>query len=214
MNNNLITTVTGGLLISILINVFLSVLFGLRGNNRDIPVIQAKMRFLRFVITFVAFVIVVFIPIYKSLTLVELLRGVIADLSITTLLILLLVLRNNLFNGQISVGEFEPPVMRYNKAPNYSFAFIVVMLGCVLYSSYLGFIRVDIYDMGYFPSPLFMLVLGIIELFLWFSARRYSLLWLVALLCFYFKCESSHNLWDYLLDPVLWLICLVRLFRF
>ncbi len=214
MNNNLITTVTSGLLISILITIFVSIMFGLRANNSDLVVKQAKMGFLRFIITIVAFLIVLFVPVYKSLTLTELLRGIIGDLSITTLLILLLVLRNNLFNHQISVGEFEPLVMRYNKVPNRAFAFIIVVLGCFLYSSYLGYIRFDIYDIGYFPSPLFMLVLGIIELFLWFSARRYALLWLIAVLCFYFKCESSHNLWDYLFDPVLWLICLIRLFRF
>ena len=214
MYNNLITTITSGLLISILITVFVSIMFGLRANNSDILVKQAKMGFLRFIITTIAFLIVVFVPVYKSLALTELLRGVVGDLSITTALILLLVLRNNLFNHQISVGEFEPLVMCYKKIPNRAFAFIIVVLGSFLYSSYLGYIRLDIYDMGYFPSPLLMVFLGVIDLFLWFSARRDALLWLIALLCFYFKLESSSNLWDYLFDPVLWLICLMRLFRF
>ena len=214
MSNNLITTVASGLLISILINIFLSIIFELKNNNSDTPIKQAKMGLLRFVITFVAFVLVVFFPVSTGLTLIELLHGVVGDLSVTTLLVLLLVIRNNLFNHQISIGEFEAPVMRYNIVPNRAFAFILVVLGWILYSSYLGFISFDIYDMGYFPSPLFMLVLGIIELFLWLSARDYALLWLVALLGFYFKCETSHNLWDYLFDPILWLICLVRLFRF
>ena len=214
MNNNLITTVTSGLLISLLITVFLSIIFGLRASNGDLVVKQAKMGFLRFFIIIIVFLIVVFVPLYRSLTLTELLRATWGDLSITTLLILLLVLRSNLFNHQISVGEFEPLEMRYNKVPNRAFAFIIVVLGCLLYSSYLGFIRFDIYDMGYFPTPLFMLGLVVIELFLWFCARRYAFLWLIALLCFYFKLESSHNLWDYLFDPVLWLICIIRLFRF
>ena len=93
------------------------------------------------------------------------------------------------------------------------FALTVALLGIILYLSVFGFIAFDLYGKGYFPTSLFILIFFIIEIYLWRNARSYAFIWLIALICFYFKFESSNNLWDYLFDPVLWFISLFRLFR-
>ncbi len=61
-----------------------------------------------------------------------------------------------------------------------------------------------------FPNLILLAGFCIIELYLLFYAKTLAIIWLIALLCFYFKLEVFHNLWDYLFDPALWLFCLFQ----
>ena len=214
INNNLIATIASGLFVTLIINIFVFTLFGLMIKNNTRSNTAEKNIFWCTIISIIILLMVVFVPIYHGLSISQLLRSIAGDLSISSLLVLVMLLWNNLFNYQVDMGDFEPRVRRYKIVPSRTFAFTIVIFGIILYSSYLGFIRFDLYDTGYFPSITFMVILGVIELLLWFTARRYAIIWLIAIICFYFKLQPSHNLWDYLFDPVLWLICLIRLLRF
>ncbi len=211
LNNNLITIIANALLITLGINVFISFLSGIRINRHRGGERQPGV-FLRLSVTIGLLLLANFLTIYHGLTLTQLFRGIVGDLSITTLIILLLLLWANLFN-QHKAPEFDSNIIEHKVVLDRGFALLVVVLGGILYGSYLGVMHFDLYDRGYFPNLIFMLILGVIEVYLCIKARFYALIWLIALLCFYFKFEVSHNIWDYLFDPVLWLICLFRLFR-
>ena len=83
-----------------------------------------------------------------------------------------------------------------------------VLLGTFLYLSTFGFINFDIYNLGYLSSIMLLVFSGLI-LFLIIANRRLGYVWLLALVAFYFKLQSSNNFWDYLYDPLLWLVLLV-----
>ena len=184
-------------LIPISATVSFVMLFAL--NLRPISKIESKL--LRLILVLIVGGVTLYLPIYKGCTLVQLLRGVMGDLSITTLLILFSLLIQKIF-------RLTRP---FNLNP--SFAIVVTMLGSLLYMSTLGFIDLDVYSFGYFPKGTMLLAVCLLELFLLDYARSYAWIWLIALISFYFKFESSNNLWDYLFDPLLWLIAIISFFR-
>lgn len=146
-------------------------------------------------------ILVLYLPVYRGCTLVQIIHGVIGDLSVTTFVILSGMLIRNIFI----------PKRSFNLPP--FFAVMVMFLGSMLYLSTLGFIDLDIYSFGYFPKGTMLFIIGVLELFLLGYASCYAWLWVIALICFYFKLENSNNLWDYLFDPLLWLMVAISLFR-
>ena len=210
-NNNFINNTACTVFILLFINVFISIIPKFNSFDISNPSSSKKLRNSFFSLFLVVFI---FLPLYSGLNIISFFKGAFGEFSVTSLFVLLLILRNKLFNCYVSRGDFEPSVRLYNMVPNRMFALIVFVCGLVLYSSYLGFLRLDIYELGYYPSFRFLLVLGILQLLLLFSARKYVVIWLIALICFYFKLQLSHNLWDYLFDPMLWIISFFRLFNF
>ena len=55
-----------------------------------------------------------------------------------------------------------------------------------------------------------LLFFSAVILFLILFNRILGYVWLFALIGFYFKLQSSNNLWDYLYDPLLWLVLLTN----
>ena len=55
-----------------------------------------------------------------------------------------------------------------------------------------------------------LLFFSAVILFLILFNRILGYVWLLALIGFYFKLQSSNNLWDYLYDPLLWLVLLTN----
>lgn len=80
-----------------------------------------------------------------------------------------------------------------------------LIIGLVLYMSTMGLITPDFYSAGFAPKKLLLGVLVWIAICGWFSP---TFGWILALglLAFASKAMVSVNLWDYLIDPVTWLI--------
>lgn len=204
LHHSFIAIFATSILITLLINIAISKVARLNfGSNKtdgnfntnNNPATLAT----RFLSIFILLFVSLYLSVYNGFTLVQLFRGMFGDLSITTLFILFFWLRNFTFIGKC-------------RAIDHKFALIVTLSGSILYLSTFGFISFDLYDLGYFPNGLFLITFIAFELYLWRYNRRYAYFWLISLVAFYFKLENSNNFWDYLFDPVLWVICLIRVF--
>ncbi len=192
--HNFIAICGDAILITLILNIFISWAASLRLNTVSSYSLGVLPRLLA---TMIIILLATELTVYKGSTLVEICRGIFGDLSLTTLFIGLFWLRAYIYNDTYKL--------------NRSFAAVVMVAGIVLYLSVFGIIPQDIYGWAYFPDMSFMLVFGIVQLYLWRYARCYAYFWLIALIAFYFKLEATANFWDYLFDPLLWVICLFRL---
>ncbi|MCC2625549.1 MAG: hypothetical protein K0R14_1422 [Burkholderiales bacterium] len=154
-------------------------------------IVKNKIAQLVLMILFSIFVL--FIPIYHTMTVVNVVRGVIGDLSISGLLFLL-------FWAFIYFTKL--PIDLFNR----KFCLVIVLIGLVLYLSVLDIFPLDIYGFGYLPRGFLVVIFLLCILFLRVN-YAFALIWLVALIAFLVKLQNSANLWDYLIDPVLWLMC-------
>jgi hypothetical protein len=94
------------------------------------------------------------------------------------------------------VHGFPPTAM-----PVWLFA-LVALTGIILYASALGFARVDIYAWGY-QARWLALAAAILALVLWTTSPIVSFALAFALLAFALGIGASRNLWDYLIDPLM-----------
>jgi hypothetical protein len=140
-----------------------------------------------------------FIPILRGSSLVELVRGVIGDVSTASGVLLVLIILN-----QFDFSDKKEFVL--NNIEKIS----ISIIGLLLYLSTFGFFKIDFYSYGYLSWTMLWFISGLSFLLMLFN-RRLGLVLMIALLGFYLKLQSSNNLWDYLLDPVLWLVLLVNL---
>ena len=135
-----------------------------------------------------------FIPLYRTSSLVELLRGATGDVSIASGALMLSIIANQ-FDFS---GSRRAVLSRYERL-------FLLFIGCILYLSTFSFISFDVYHLGYLSLPMLLLTAAIIFILIIYN-RRMGYVWLLALLGFYFRLQSSNNLWDYLYDPILWLV--------
>ena len=151
----------------------------------------SRLRKLRFAMLLAMVAVVALIPI-GGIPVAAYLRGATGDLSITTLLLLILTIGSrwqgrNIFDGRA-----------------YRSLFIgVVLAGLVLYPMALGLGYWDPYRWGYGNA---WFLGGLLLLALAACGYRLSLLaFMIALavLAWSAECYESRNLWDYLLDPFL-----------
>ena len=82
--------------------------------------------------------------------------------------------------------------------------------GLGLYPLALGWGRFDPYEWGWRFSPLFMAG-GVLTAFLLWKRNRFGLALLLAIAAYHLHLLESANYWDYLLDPVYWLVSLAAL---
>lgn len=155
----------------------------------------------RFILVLLIFALIRFVPIYAGMSTAQVLRGVLGDLSITTTLLILTFL----------YGEIQGNKKCYKI--NNSVWLFVFIIDLVLCLSVFGYIPIDIYSSGYFPRELLIFYL-IMQILFWHLSRRFATFWLMALVGCIFKVMPSSNLWDYLIDPVLWLVSLIYLIIF
>lgn len=94
------------------------------------------------------------------------------------------------------VHGFPPTPM-----PPWSFA-VAAFAGLLLYASALGFLRFDIYVFGY-QARWLALTAAVLALLLWSSAPMVSWALAFSLLAFALGLGASRNLWDYLIDPIM-----------
>lgn len=138
------------------------------------------------------------IPLYHGSSLVELLRGAIGDVSTASGVLMLFIILK-----QFNFSEVKFVVLNSWEKIGLG------LLGTLLYLSTFGFINFDLYHLGYL-SPLMLLFFSAVILLLILFNRILGYVWLLALIGFYFKLQSSNNLWDYLYDPLLWLVLLTN----
>lgn len=144
-------------------------------------------------------VLSVILPIY-GLSISQWLRSVVGDISIFTLIILLNILAQRLLNRSLLHYEVK------NKM-----CVAIAIVGVVFYPLALGVSAFDPYQWGY--SPLLMpTLMGLISIYAWFRiAHDFSIILLLPLLAYNFHMLESSNLWDYILDPILFVYAVVQL---
>ncbi|MEN9947154.1 MAG: hypothetical protein RLZZ293_1540 [Pseudomonadota bacterium] len=137
------------------------------------------------------------IPLYRGSSLVEILRGAIGDVSIASGCIMLAIIAK-----QFDFREIKPRLF----APLEKNGLIIV--GSLLYLSTFSFISFDIYALGYVSQKLLIGVIIITFLLIAYD-RVLGYIWFLTLVAYYFHLQASNNLWDYIYDPVLWLVLLI-----
>lgn len=137
------------------------------------------------------------IPLLRGSSLVEILRGVIGDVSTASGALLLLIIAKQFdFNEQR-----RPVLLAWEK-------WWLIATGCGLYLSTFGFIGFDIYHLGYLSLNMLIAFSGITLILIMFN-RPLGYVWLLAIISYYFRLQHSNNLWDYFYDPLLWLALIV-----
>lgn len=155
----------------------------------------------RFIFVFFVFVFVRYMPVYEGMSVAYMVRGILGDLSITTMFLILTFLYSEI-RGSNNCYKINNGI--------WLSIFIIDLILCL---SVFGCIPIDIYSSGYFPKELLIFYL-IMQVLFWQINRRFAMFWLLATVGYIFKMLPSPNLWDYLIDPVLWLISLTFLIIF
>lgn len=139
-----------------------------------------------------------FIPVY-GLSLAQWLRSALGDLSIFSLLILLNILAQRLFNRSLLCSSSKNILL-----------VAVVVVGVIFYPLALGVSDFDPYRLGY--SPVYLsVILCLASVFAWTKMMRdLAIVLLLPVLAYNLHLLESANLWDYLLDPVLLIYAAVQ----
>ena len=134
-----------------------------------------------------------FIPLNETSS-IEYLRGFFGNLSIVTTLLLIDTLYKTL-SGQTSYAFQDRHTLNY----------LIVIAGLFLYPFTLGLSLYDPYQFGYQPI-IFGAILLLVALLSWWQEKYFTLIAvLFAVGCFSLSLGESRNLWDYLIDPLLFL---------
>ncbi len=142
-----------------------------------------------------------FIPIYEVSTVLRL-KGLFADLSLTTLTLLVLwpVLRLQ----KISL----------NNPDSAGLCAIVLLLAVTLYPMALGVGAYDPYALGFRPWALLTAIaaLGVLATLRGYLVSKTIVV--VVLIGYWLRVLDSQNLWDYLIDPILGIFAIIYLLRY
>lgn len=144
----------------------------------------------------ISFIFVELFPVYKGCSLVTIVLGQFSELSITAIIIILILQIN-----KKKITHFLNPTA----------SFVITIFGCILYLCHFGFIPIDLYYYGYLlNTPYYLkIIYFILMIYLWIYARVLSYVWLFAIFGFIFKLQTSINVWDYLFDPILWMVSVI-----
>ncbi len=146
----------------------------------------------------VLLVLCMLLPLY-GLTVAQWLRSVVGDLSVLMLGILLHILLKRLFDFSMLNPASRQYLLRG-----------VVIVGVLFYPFALGLGPVDPYHFGYAPAVMGV-SLVLMSMGCWFTRKRdLAVVLLLPLLAFNLQLLESGNLWDYVLDPVLFVYALVQ----
>jgi hypothetical protein len=139
------------------------------------------------------------LPVY-GLSLAQWLRSVTGDLSVLSLLVFANILAQRLFHHNL-----------VESASRNTLLLGVALVGGLFYPLSLGLNSFDPYQLGY--SPLYMSgLLCLFSITAWLGAKRdLAIILLLPLLAYNLSLLESTNLWDYLMDPVLFIYALVQI---
>ena len=127
-------------------------------------------------------------------------RGITGDLSVTTMIMIFIYILRSLFGLKLSVFENA-------RLP----ASILFFTGIFFYPLAMGFTLLDPYGMAYNPEILsfFLFVIAVIG---WYFNNYLTVVCICAGVAGYvFRIFESDNLWDYIIDPVIFIIAAVYL---
>jgi hypothetical protein len=124
-------------------------------------------------------------------------RGLLGDLSIVTLLLLAASLIPALGGRRVLDTRSRAALAGW-----------AAVAGMALYPQTLGLTRLDPYELGYRPRVLVLLVVGLV-VWWWWGRLGAALVLTSGVAAFNLGLLESDNLWDYLLDPALfvWAVC-------
>lgn len=167
------------------------------------PIYVIGLRFNRVLALIVALSVSVLAVVpFGDVSLVLALKGLFADLSITTITLL------------VAWPLHRAANLQPNKADTAWLCVVVLIFAMVLYPMALGIGNYDTYAIGFRPWVLLTLVavLGVLatQRQYWLSATTLALV----LGGYWFKVLDSQNLWDYLLDPILVIFAVTYLIRY
>lgn len=135
----------------------------------------------------------------NGLALGQWLRSATGDLSLISLVIFSNILAQRLFGHHLLTLQSRKTLL-----------FGIVSVGVLFYPFALGLSTVDPYYFGYAPTGI-TLILVLFSVIAWFQERRdLAVVLLLPILAFNLKMLESTNLWDYLLDPVLFVYAVVQ----
>ena len=118
-------------------------------------------------------------------------RGVVCELSITSMLLLGCVVLRQLLGKWIISRSDRASILR-----------AAAVAGLILYPAWMGYIPVEVYRFGYQPVVLLLALLAL-AIVAWVSRRRAAALFpLIVVVAFDFQLLGSSNLWDYMIDPL------------
>lgn len=142
-----------------------------------------------------------FVPIYDVSTVLRL-KGLFADLSLTTLA--LLILWPTLRMNRISL----------NNPDSAGLCAIVLLLAVTLYPMALGVGPYDPYALGFRPLALLTVIaaLGVLATLRGYLVSRTIVV--VVLVGYWLRVLDSQNLWDYLIDPILGIFAVIYLLKY
>ena len=185
--NNVLPFIGAALLLAVLITLIAGRL-----------VKESKLRFLAVA---VLLLMGLFLPL-NGLSAVQWLRSVVGDLSVLSFVLFAHILLRRLF-----FYDLLKPLELKNLLLG------IALLGVVFYPLALGWGRFDPYQLGY-DSLIIPLALCSVSVALWLSAQRaLAVVLLSPLLAFNLLLLESTNVWDYLIDPVLFVYACVQLIK-
>ncbi|MBL6689696.1 MAG: hypothetical protein ISP91_04835 [Pseudomonadales bacterium] len=155
----------------------------------------------RWLVPVILVVVLVPLPDYNLTHYVRVLTG---DLSITSLVLFSLILAGNLF------GE---PEKIYRRKQLLEIALVILGAAALLYPTALGLTYFDLYRFGYYPIVLGPVLFVIFAGCAWYGRPLAASMAALGFTCFSLGFLESDNLWDYLLDPVITIYCLVLVIR-
>ncbi|MGE1153104.1 hypothetical protein [Pseudomonas kitaguniensis] len=142
-------------------------------------------------------VVVSFIPV-NELPVAAYVRSFTDDLAISTLVLLAWV-------ALCRLGVVQP----LGRTHQVQMLLLFGVLSLVLYPATMGLTYVDPYRWGFNPRPMIVLVGAVALLMLWL--RNALAVWMLAIgtLAFALRLKASENYWDYLVDPLLVVYCVI-----
>ncbi len=153
------------------------------------------------------------IPLPRT-SLVVFLRGVVGDIAIPTFLLCGLVVLGCLLAASNKDSPSSKKPSTFFFVPNDSlrgFFVLVVIVGLIFYPMTMGFSLMDPYAWGYTPHVMLLGCLGLILILEFMGQRFPATLILVSVAGYAAGLMESSNLWDYLMDPILFGIGLAML---
>ncbi len=166
--------------------------------------------------TLVSIFVLSWIPLRGTST-VEFLRGVVGDIAVATFLLCGLMVWGCLVpagtKGTVAEHKKRPLFFIPDESLHWFFI-LVVVAGSIFYPMTMGFTIEDPYAWGYAPHGMLLVCLGLILALEFAQQRTAAALILFAVAGYAAHLLESTNLWDYLMDPLLFGISVAILCRF
>ena len=153
-------------------------------------------------LTLFAPLLILIIP-FSGLPIVYYLRGATGDLSVITVILL---------SGVITGKFYKFEILNKNSADY--FYITVFVIGSIFYITSLGYGQFDPYGLAFESLLIPFGLLACAVLLIWKKQYGLALLLIVPVIAYESGLLESNNIWDYVLDPFLWVYAAIRVFRY